>query len=78
VFTNVGTGRGYSVLQIVCEFERISGRAVSRRIVERRPGDMAVCYADPGLARSALGWSVSLSLEECRDAWNRRQSSGRG
>jgi UDP-glucose 4-epimerase len=68
---NLGTGRGYSVLEVVRAFERATGKAVAYRIVARRPGDVAVCYADPGLARTVLDWRAERSLEGmCRDAWN--------
>jgi len=68
---NLGTGRGYSVLDVVRAFERATGRTVAYRIVERRPGDVAICYADPGLARSVLDWRAEHALEDmCRDAWN--------
>ena len=72
---NLGTGRGYSVLEVVRAFEHSTGKTVPYRIVERRPGDVAASYADPGLARSALGWRAERSLEDmCRDAWNWQQS----
>lgn len=67
---NLGTGRGYSVLEIVRAFERASGRAVPYEIVARRAGDIAACYADPTLARERLGWSARRNLDAmCRDAW---------
>jgi UDP-glucose 4-epimerase len=67
---NLGTGRGYSVLEMVRAFERVSARAVPFDIVERRPGDIATCYADPTLAREELGWTAELGLEDMvRDAW---------
>lgn len=71
---NLGTGQGYSVLQVVQAFERASGRAVPYRIVARRPGDIAQCYADPALARALLGWQAERGIEEmCRDAWRWQQ-----
>jgi len=67
---NLGTGRGYSVLEMVRAFEQASGRPVPYEIVERRPGDIAACYADPTLAREELGWSAELGIEEMvRDTW---------
>ena len=67
---NLGTGRGYSVLEIVAAFERASNRRVSYRIGPRRPGDIAACYADPSLAREELGWTAALGLDQmCEDAW---------
>ncbi|MBK9665167.1 MAG: UDP-glucose 4-epimerase GalE [Gammaproteobacteria bacterium] len=68
---NLGTGRGYSVLEMVAAFERASGRRVKYRCAPRRPGDVASCYADPSLAQAELGWSARLDLDAmCRDAWN--------
>lgn len=67
---NLGTGQGYSVLEIVRAFEAASGRPVPVEIVARRPGDIAACYADPSLARELLGWSARRNLDAmCRDAW---------
>ena len=67
---NLGTGRGYSVLEIIRAFERASGRPVPFEIVARRPGDVAACYADPQLARELLGWTARRDLDAmCRDAW---------
>lgn len=67
---NLGTGCGSSVLQMIKAFERASGRAVPYRVVARRPGDIAVCYADPSLARRELGWSAQRTIEQmCIDTW---------
>jgi len=67
---NLGTGRGYSVLEMVKAFEQASGRPVPYRIAPRRPGDIACCYADPALAAEALGWRAELGLDAmCADAW---------
>jgi len=67
---NLGTGRGYSVLEMVRAFEQTSGREVPFRIVDRRPGDIAACYADPARASEALGWHAERGLEQmCRDTW---------
>lgn len=67
---NLGTGRGYSVLDMVRAFEQSSGRAVPYRIVDRRPGDIATCYADPALAERLLGWKAQFGVEKmCEDAW---------
>lgn len=67
---NLGTGRGYSVLEMVRAFEKVSGRAVPHRVVARRPGDIAVCYADPASAREVLDWQARKGLEEmCADHW---------
>jgi UDP-glucose 4-epimerase len=67
---NLGTGRGYSVLEMVAAFSRASGRKVRYRIVPRRPGDIAACYADPACAADVLGWRAELGLDRmCADAW---------
>jgi UDP-glucose 4-epimerase len=67
---NLGTGRGYSVLEVVAAFERAAGRAVPHDVVDRRPGDVAVCYADPAQAEADLGWTAKLGIEEMvQDAW---------
>jgi UDP-glucose 4-epimerase len=67
---NLGTGHGYSVLDVVHAFERACGRPVPYKIVERRPGDIATCYADPTLARERLGWQAERDLDAMvTDAW---------
>jgi UDP-glucose 4-epimerase len=67
---NLGTGTGYSVLDIVRAFEKASGRRIPYTVVERRPGDIAVCYADPVKAKALLGWTAERDLAEmCADAW---------
>lgn len=67
---NLGTGNGYSVLQIVQAFERVNGVKVKYRITDRRPGDIATCYADPTKAKEELGWVAEKELDEmCEDAW---------
>ena len=67
---NLGTGQGYSVLDIVNAFEGASGRRIPYQIVARRPGDVAQCYADPATARQELGWSATRGLHEmCADSW---------
>jgi UDP-glucose 4-epimerase len=67
---NLGTGRGYSVLEMVHAFAQASGKAVPYRIVARRPGDIAQCYADPSLARETLGWQAQFGIDTiCADAW---------
>jgi UDP-glucose 4-epimerase len=76
---NLGTGRGYSVLQIVQAFESASGRQVPYRIVPRRPGDVASCYSDPSKAELELGWKAKRGLSEMmRDAWRWQQQSPNG
>lgn len=67
---NLGTGQGVSVLQMVSAFEQASGRPVPYRIVDRRPGDVAACWADPALAQQRLGWRTRRDLTQmCTDAW---------
>jgi UDP-glucose 4-epimerase len=67
---NLGTGKGNSVLEMVHTFEKISGRKIPYTIVDRRPGDIAVCYADPSKAKRELGWVAERGIEEmCVDAW---------
>ena len=67
---NLGTGRGYSVLEMVRAFAAASGKPVPYRIVGRRPGDIAQCYADPTLARETLGWQAQLGIDAmCADTW---------
>lgn len=68
---NLGTGTGYSVLDMVKAFEKSTGKNVPYKIVERRPGDIATCYADPKKAKEELGWSAEKTLEDmCKDSWN--------
>jgi UDP-glucose 4-epimerase len=67
---NLGTGKGYSVLDIVRAFEQASGRSVPYKIAPRRPGDIASCYADPQRAFKLLGWCAERGLDiMCADAW---------
>ncbi len=68
---NLGTGTGYSVLDIVKAFERASGVTIPYVIKPRRPGDIAECYADASKAEKVLGWVAEMGLDEmCRDSWN--------
>uniref|UniRef100_A0A2D4HLU6 UDP-glucose 4-epimerase n=2 Tax=Micrurus TaxID=8634 RepID=A0A2D4HLU6_MICLE len=67
---NLGTGVGYSVLQMVKAMEKASGRQINYKIVERREGDVASCYANPGLAEEELGWKAIFGLDKmCEDLW---------
>lgn len=77
VFTvNLGTGQGYSVLEVIQAFEAASGQKVKYKIVGRRPGDIAACYADPLLANTLLGWQAQYGIAEmCRDAWRWQKMS---
>jgi UDP-glucose 4-epimerase len=75
---NLGTGQPVSVLDMVRAFESASGRAVPYRIVDRRPGDVAQCWADPALAQQLLGWTASLGLDRmCEDAWRWQSGAAR-
>lgn len=72
---NLGTGKGYSVLEIVKAFEDATGMKVKYKITERRPGDIAECYADPTKALEELGWKAEKTLDEmCQDAWRFTQN----
>jgi UDP-glucose 4-epimerase len=76
---NLGTGRGYSVLDMVRSFEKASGRSVAFRIAPRRPGDIAQCYAAPELALDRLGWSATRDLDAmCADAWRWQERNPMG
>lgn len=76
---NLGTGVGCSVLELVRAFERASGRSVPFEIVERRPGDIAQCYAEPSLAERVLGWQAHYAIERmCADAWRWQQGNPDG
>lgn len=67
---NLGTGRGYSVLELVAAFELASGVAIPYRVAARRPGDVAACYADPSKAQQVLDWTAERGIEAmCADAW---------
>ena len=76
---NLGTGTGYSVLDMVKAFERVSGQKVPYKIVERRPGDLGVVYADPARSAEELGWKAEHNLDDmCRDTWNWQSKNPRG
>jgi len=76
---NLGTGRGYSVLDIVTAFEKASGKRISYRITGRRPGDIALAYADPSLAKKELGWHAERGLDEmCADSWKWQSNNPNG
>jgi UDP-glucose 4-epimerase len=70
LIVNLGTGNGHSVLDIVKAFEKASGKKIPYQIVDRRPGDIAACYADPSYAIEKLGWETKCELDEmCEDTW---------
>jgi UDP-glucose 4-epimerase len=79
VTVNLGTGRGYSVLEVVQAYERASGKQVPYDIVARRPGDIDACYADPTLARSLLGWQARRDIDAmCADSWRWQSMNPKG
>ncbi|RDV24367.1 UDP-glucose 4-epimerase GalE [Alteromonas aestuariivivens] len=68
---NLGTGQGYSVLEMIAAFEKAAGKSIAYRIAPRRSGDVASCYADPTKAAKELNWHAEKSLDDmCRDVWN--------
>jgi len=76
---NLGTGQGYSVLEMIAAFERASERPIPYRIVERRAGDIATCYADPGRAREELGWQAEYGIDAMvADTWRWQSMNPRG
>lgn len=76
---NLGTGTGYSVLEVIKAFEEASGREIPYHITERRPGDIAACYADPSLAERELEWKAERDLDDmCRDAWRWQSDNPEG
>jgi len=67
---NLGTGKGYSVLEMIKAFEEVSGKKIPYKVIGRRPGDVAVCFADVSKAKRELGWEAEYGLEEmCVDSW---------
>ncbi|MGG0300207.1 UDP-glucose 4-epimerase GalE [Bacillus albus] len=67
---NLGTGKGYSVLEMVKAFEKVSGKKIPYKVIGRRPGDVAICFADVSKAKRELGWEAEYGLEEmCTDSW---------
>ncbi|MBQ7801402.1 MAG: UDP-glucose 4-epimerase GalE [Oscillospiraceae bacterium] len=76
---NLGTGTGYSVLDMVKAFIKVNGVDVPYKIVDRRPGDLATCYADPAKSAEVLGWKAQYGLEDMvRDAWNWQSKNPKG
>ena len=76
---NLGTGKGYSVLDMVKAFEKVSGVKIPYLVKDRRPGDIAVCYADPSYAKESLAWSADRGLDEmCRDTWRWQLNNPKG
>lgn len=76
---NLGTGTGYSVLDVVSAFEKASGRDIPYEITDRRAGDIAINFADPSKAEKELGWKAEFDLEDmCRDSWNWQSKNPEG
>lgn len=76
---NLGTGQGYSVLDVVKAFEKASGRLVPYKMAPRRPGDIATCFADPARAEALLGWRARFGIEQmCNDAWRWQSQNPEG
>ena len=76
---NIGTGHGYSVLDVVKAFEKANGVPVPYSIKPRRPGDIATCYCNPAKAEAELGWKAEFGIEEmCRDSWNWQKNNPNG
>ena len=76
---NLGTGKGYSVLDIINGFEKATGVKINYKIVDRRPGDIATCYSDPTKAKEVLGWEAKRDIEEmCEDSWRWQSQNPNG
>ncbi|MDD3060597.1 MAG: GDP-mannose 4,6-dehydratase, partial [Sulfurimonas sp.] len=76
---NLGTGKGYSVLEMVRAFEKASGKDVPYKIAPRRTGDVAKCFADPSYALETLGWSAQKGIQEmCEDSWRWQSQNPNG
>ncbi|MEN9629565.1 MAG: hypothetical protein RJA10_2792 [Pseudomonadota bacterium] len=76
---NLGTGRGYSVLEVVAAYARASGRDVPYQLQPRRPGDVAACYADPAQAKALLGWEARFDMDRmCADSWRWQSQNPQG
>ncbi len=76
---NLGTGKGYSVIDMVKSFEKVCGKPIKYKILPRRPGDIATCYADPSKAKEELGWEATKGLDEmCEDSWRWQKNNPDG
>jgi UDP-glucose 4-epimerase len=76
---NLGTGKGYSVLEMVKAFEKTSGQKINYKLVDRRAGDIAKCYADPSTAKELLGWEAKKSIDDmCSDSWKWQSNNPNG
>jgi UDP-glucose 4-epimerase len=79
ITVNLGTGRPFSVLEMIRAFEKASGKPVTFEIVDRRAGDLAEYYADPKLAKNILGWEAQLGIDRmCEDAWRWQNNNPNG
>lgn len=79
LIVNIGTGTGYSVLDMVKTFEKVSGKKIPYKIVNRRAGDIAICYTNPSYAREALNWEAKKTLEDmCKDSWKWQSNNPNG
>lgn len=79
ITVNLGTGQGYSVLDMVKAFEKSTGVKIPYQLVDRRPGDVATCYADPALAKTLLNWEAKLDINAmCRDTWHWQSKNPQG
>jgi UDP-glucose 4-epimerase len=76
---NLGTGKGYSVLEMIDAFQKASGKEIPYEIVSRRPGDIAKCYADPSYAKEVLGWEAKRDVAQmCEDSWRWQSQNPQG
>lgn len=79
ITVNLGTGQGYSVLDMVKAFESSTGLAIPYKLVDRRPGDVATCYANPAMAKEVLNWAAELDINAmCRDTWHWQSQNPQG
>ena len=79
ITVNLGTGRPYSVLEVIQSFEKASGKRIPYEIVGRRPGDLAEYYADPSFAKKVLGWEAKLDIDRmCADSWRWQKNNPKG
>ena len=76
---NLGTGRGYSVLEVIEAFKKASAKEIPYKLVDRRPGDVATSYADPGFANNELNWQAELNIDDmCVHTWNWQSKNPNG
>ena len=79
LIVNLGTGKGYSVLDMIKAFEKASGKKIPYKIVDRRAGDIAKCFANPSYAKEILGWVAKRNLDEmCEDSWRWQSNNPNG